>query len=64
MFPVGGVGVMLLGIALAGAACAALAVVLRPRTGAAWAWSLALLVWSLAAIGERQMLPRQTIPIR
>lgn len=62
MFPVGGVGVMLLGIALAGAACAALAVVLRPRTGAAWAWSLALLVWSLAAIGLVTLIPADGAP--
>ncbi len=42
---------MLLGIAVAGVPCLALVAVLRRRTGAAWAWSLGLLLWSLATIG-------------
>ena len=41
---------MLVGIAVTGLLCAGLATVLARRTGASWAWSLALLLWSLAAI--------------
>jgi hypothetical protein len=62
VFPVGGVGVMLLGIAVSGAACAGLAVVLARRTGTAWAWSLALLLWSLAAIGFLTLIPADGAP--
>lgn len=62
VFPVGGVGVMLLGIALSGAVLAGLAVVLSPRTGAPWAWSLALFLWSLAAIGFVTLIPTDGAP--
>ena len=62
MFPVGGVGVMLLGVALSGAVCAGLALLLRRRTGAPWAWSLALFLWSLAAIGCVTLIPTDGAP--
>lgn len=62
VFPVGGVGVMLLGIAVTGLLCAALATVLARRTGTSWAWSLALLVWSLAAIGFVTLIPADGSP--
>lgn len=53
---------MLLGVALAGAACALLALALRRRTGATWAWSLALLLWSLAGIGLVTLIPVDGAP--
>lgn len=62
VFPVGGVGVMLLGIAVAGVPCLALVAVLRRRTGAAWAWSLGLLLWSLATIGVLTLIPTDGAP--
>ena len=62
MFPVGGVGVMLLGVALSGAVCAGIALLLRRRTGAPWAWSLALFLWSLAAIGCVTLIPADGAP--
>lgn len=62
MFPVGGVDVMLLGIAVAGVLCSLLAVVLRRRSGAVWAWSLAGFLWSLAAIGCVTLIPTDGTP--
>jgi hypothetical protein len=62
VFPVGGVGVMLVGIAVTGLLCAGLATVLARRTGASWAWSLALLLWSLAAIGFVTLIPADGSP--
>lgn len=53
---------MLLGIAVTGALCAGLAAVLRHRTGASWAWTLALLLWSLAAIGFVTLIPADGDP--
>lgn len=53
---------MLLGIVVSGAACAGLAVVLARRAGTPWAWSLALLLWSLAAIGFLTLIPADGAP--
>lgn len=53
---------MLLGIVVSGAACAGLAVLLARRTGPAWAWSVALLLWSLAAIGFVTLIPADGAP--
>ena len=53
---------MLLGIAVAGVPCLALVAVLRRRTGAAWAWSLGLLLWSLATIGVLTLIPTDGAP--
>lgn len=57
MFPLGGIGTMLLGTAAAGAVCLVLALLLRRRLG--WVASLALagLVWSLAVIALATLLP-------
>ena len=46
MFPVGGVGVMLLLVAVSGLVCALLAWALRPRLGWLTALSIAGFVWS------------------
>lgn len=53
---------MLLGIALSGAVLAGLALLLRPRTGAAWAWSLALFLWSVSAVGIVTLIPFDGAP--
>ncbi|MCL8024043.1 VanZ family protein [Nocardioides bruguierae] len=55
-FPVGGIPVMLVGIALTGLLCLGLQRGLRSR-GRVLAWSVALLVWSLAVIGFVTLLP-------
>lgn len=62
MFPVGGVGVMLLGAALSGLLLLALASVLSRRFGWTWALSLGLLLWSLVVIGLITLLPTQGAP--
>lgn len=62
MFPVGGVGVMLLLILVAGALLAVVAAALRPRFGGRWALSLALLVWSLVVIGVLTLIPANGAP--
>ena len=53
---------MLLGIALAGVPCLALVALLHRRTGSRWAWSLGLLLWSLAAIGFVTLIPTDGAP--
>ncbi len=53
---------MLLGIALAGVPCLALVAVLRRRTGSRWAWSLGLLLWSLATICFLTLIPTDGAP--
>jgi hypothetical protein len=62
MFPVGGVGVMLLGAVLSGLACLGLAMVVRRRAGWTWAMSLGLLVWSLIGIALVTLLPANGAP--
>ncbi|MFC6042692.1 VanZ family protein [Nocardioides hankookensis] len=62
MFPVGGVGVMLLLIAVAGLLCGLLAVVLRPRLGWLSALAIAGFVWSLAIIGSITLIPANGAP--
>ena len=62
MFPFGGVGVMLLLIAVAGVLSAALAAALSRRLG--WPWSLlfGLLVWSVVVIGVLTLIPANGAP--
>lgn len=62
MFPVGGVGVMLLGVAAAGLLCAVLATGLRGRLGGFTATTLALLVWSVVVIGLITLIPANGAP--
>jgi hypothetical protein len=62
MFPVGGVGVMLLLIALSGVVAGGLAAVLSRRFG--WGWSVlcGLLLWSLAVIAVLTLIPANGAP--
>jgi hypothetical protein len=62
MFPVGGVGFMLVLIAVAGALAAAMAAGLARRFG--WPWSLlcGLLVWSVVVIGVLTLIPANGAP--
>jgi hypothetical protein len=62
MFPFGGVGVMLLLIAVSGLVCAVVAALLARRFG--WAWSVlaGLLVWSLAVIAVLTLIPANGAP--
>jgi len=62
VFPVGGVGVMLAGIAVSGLLCGLLGWLLRPRFGAAWATSVALLAWSLVVIAMLTLIPANGAP--
>ncbi len=62
MFPVGGVGVMLLGVVIAGLLCAGLALLLRNRLGPVGAVTLALLVWSVVVIGLITLIPANGAP--
>ncbi|MBJ7359766.1 VanZ family protein [Nocardioides sp.] len=62
MFPVGGVGVMLLGAVLSGLACLGLALAVRRRTGWTWAASLGLFVWSLIGLALVTLLPANGAP--
>lgn len=62
MFPVGGVGVMLLGAVLSGLACLWLATVVSRRAGWTWAMSLGLFVWSLIGIALVTLLPANGAP--
>ena len=62
VFPVGGVGVMLLLVAASGLVCALLAVVLRPGLGWVTALSIAGLVWSLAVIASITLIPANGAP--
>lgn len=57
VFPVGGVGAMLLGSAVSGVVCLVLALVLRRRLG--WVSALALggFLWTLAVIAAVTLLP-------
>ena len=62
MFPVGGVGVMLLLIALAGVLLALGAVVARRWLGQPFAVLVALLVWSLVVIAVITLIPANGAP--
>jgi hypothetical protein len=62
VFPVGGVGVMLAIIAVAGLACLALAAVLRRRWGTTTALAVAGLLWSLVVIGAITLIPANGAP--
>jgi VanZ like family len=62
VFPVGGVGVMLLLIALSGLLCGLLAAALRPRLGWLSALSIAGFVWSLAVIASITLIPANGAP--
>ena len=62
MFPVGGVGVMLTGIAMSALLCGLLARVLSRRFGRTWATCLALFLWSLAVIALLTLIPANGAP--
>jgi hypothetical protein len=62
VFPVGGVGVMLLGVALSAVLCGLLVLVLSPRYGRTWSVSLALLVWSVVVIALITLIPANGAP--
>ncbi|TIC82896.1 VanZ family protein [Nocardioides sp. GY 10127] len=55
-FPVGGIPVMLAGIALTGLLCLLVRRALRGR-GEVFSWSVALLLWAIAVIGFVTLLP-------
>lgn len=57
MFPVGGVGVMLLAVAASGVLALVVFAVLRRRLGPRTAALAALLLWSLAAVAAITLLP-------
>jgi glycopeptide antibiotics resistance protein len=62
MFPVGGVGAMLVIIAVAGLAVAALTATLQRNFG--WSWSVlcGLLIWSVVVIGVITLIPANGAP--
>jgi hypothetical protein len=62
MFPVGGVGVMLLLIAAAGVVSAALAALLARRFGWPWSALAGLLLWSLVVIAVLTLIPANGAP--
>jgi hypothetical protein len=62
MFPVGGVGVMLLLIALAGMVAGGVAAVLARRFGRPWSVLCGLLLWSLAVIAALTLIPANGAP--
>lgn len=62
VFPVGGVGVMLLLIAVSGLLLGVLAAVVARRTGWPWAVLLALLLWSLVVIAVLTLIPANGAP--
>lgn len=62
MFPVGGVGVMLLGVALSGGLCLALGSALRARLGTFTSTAVALLIWSVVVIGLITLIPATGAP--
>src|SRR3954470_4695708 len=62
MFPVGGVGVMLALIAIAGLLCVGLALLLRPRVGTFSACSIAAFVWWLAVLATITLIPANGAP--
>ena len=62
VFPVGGVGVMLLLIAVSGLVCGVLALLLQPRLGWVTAVAIAGLLWSLAVIASITLIPANGAP--
>jgi hypothetical protein len=62
MVPVGGVGVMLLGVALSGLLCLGLALALRRRFGPVFAFAFAGLLWSLVVIACVTLIPANGAP--
>src|SRR3954471_2421099 len=62
MFPVGGVGVMLLLIAVAAALATAVAAGLSRRFGWQWSALFGLLIFSVAAIGVLTLIPANGAP--
>lgn len=62
VFPVGGVGVMLLLVAVSGVLCCLLALALRRRLGWVSAVAIAGFVWSLAVLGTITLLPANGAP--
>ena len=62
MFPVGGVGVMLLGAVLAGLVFLGLALALRRRFGTVWAFSFAGFLWSLVVVALVTLIPYAGAP--
>jgi hypothetical protein len=62
VFPVGGVGVMLALILVAGVGCALLAAALKQRLGWLTAVSIAGFVWSLAVIASITLIPANGAP--
>jgi hypothetical protein len=62
VFPVGGVGVMLLGAALALLPCGALMALLRPRYGALGALAIAGFWWWVVVIGLVTLIPAEGAP--
>ncbi|MBZ5738004.1 VanZ family protein [Nocardioides mangrovi] len=62
MFPVGGVGVMLVLVAVTGGLSLLLGLVLRRRLDALTAWSVALFVWSVAVIATITLIPANGAP--
>lgn len=62
MFPFGGVGVMLLLMAVSGAALGAVTAVLARRFGWAWSTLCGLLLWSVLVIGVLTLIPANGAP--
>ncbi|HEY1116411.1 MAG TPA: VanZ family protein [Acidimicrobiales bacterium] len=62
MFPVGGVGVMLLLVAVSGAVCLLLTLGLRWRLGWVTAAAIGGLLWSLAVIASITLIPANGAP--
>src|SRR3954471_12366315 len=62
MFPYGGVGFMLVLIAVAGLLCAALVAALSRRFGWRWSVTVGLLLWSIAVIGVLTLIPANGAP--
>lgn len=62
MFPVGGIGVMLAGVAVSGGLCLLLALALRRRLGGLGAAATCLLVWSLLVIAIVTLIPANGAP--
>ena len=62
VFPVGGVGVMLLLVVASGAGCLLLSLGLRRRLGGVTAVAIGGLVWSLAVIASITLIPADGAP--
>ena len=62
VFPVGGVGVMLLLVVASGAGCLLLTLGLRRRLGGVTAMAIGGLVWSLAVIASITLIPADGAP--